>query len=134
MSIARRQAGLRPNLERRISSLELMLLDLKRHQRHGRRLRPKVSFGPGNLLKHLEELAQETKDIQWRAECEGDYRSVIACIRERMAIVELSARLRGEIDSRMQANVLNVSVEPSTVKRMIDTYLARRKTLEDGSD
>ena len=42
----------------------------------------------------------------------------------------MAAKVRGELDERPQANILNVSLDPDTAKRIAETYLARHRALE----
>ena len=82
------------------------------------------------LLDQLRELTAEAQRIKQKAEKEGDYRAALAAVRELCRIVELIARLRGELDERVQMNILNVRLDPDTATRVAETYLARRHALE----
>lgn len=120
-------------LEQRVRRLEDMMRELRqnRQQQSKRRL----SFRPGNLLRHLEAAAEDIEEIQRKAQARGDYRLVLACIREKARIVELVARLRGELESRApQNNFVNFNFDPETSRKMLETYIARRKTLEGDHD
>lgn len=59
-----------------------------------------------DLLAQLQALTAEAHRIKDRAERTGDYRTALAGIRELVRIVELLAKLRGELDERAQINVL----------------------------
>jgi hypothetical protein len=61
-----------------------------------------------DLLAQLRDLTAEAHRIKDRAERTGDYRTALAGIRELVRIVELLAKLRGELDERPQLNVLVV--------------------------
>jgi hypothetical protein len=41
-------------------------------------------------------------------------------------IVELIAKLGGELDERAQTNILNVNLDPDTARKIAETYLVRR--------
>jgi hypothetical protein len=59
-----------------------------------------------DLLAQLQALTAEAHRIKNQAERTGDYRTALAGIRELVRIVELLAKLRGELDERPQLNVL----------------------------
>ena len=124
-----RQTKSRPHLEQRVTKLEASLQAAL--ERPNQRLRTQVNYTPNSLLGHLETLTVETQDLQRKAEADGDYRLVLACVRERAQILELVARLRGELESRApQNNFLNVNFDLETSRKMLETYFARRRTLE----
>jgi hypothetical protein len=45
-------------------------------------------------------------------------------------IVELIAKLGGELDERAQTNILNLNLDPDTARKIAETYLVRRTKLE----
>lgn len=59
-----------------------------------------------DLLAQLRALTAEAHRIKDRAERTGDYRTALAGVRELVRIVELLAKLRGELNERAQINVL----------------------------
>jgi hypothetical protein len=59
-----------------------------------------------DLLAQLRDLTAEAHRIKNQAERTGDYRTALAGIRELVRIVELLAKLRGELDERPQINLL----------------------------
>jgi predicted phage terminase large subunit-like protein len=63
-------------LEQRVRRLEDMMRELRqnRQQQSKRRL----SFRPGNLLRHLEAAAEDIEEIQRKAQARGDYRLAMA--------------------------------------------------------
>ena len=89
-----------------------------------------MNWGTVYWLAQLDELAQEGKRIKEEAEAAGDYRTALSCIRELWHLVELMAKLRGELDERSPTNILNVNLDYETGKRIAETYLARRRELE----
>jgi hypothetical protein len=82
------------------------------------------------VLKQLQELAQETKQILEKTVACEDYRTAIACIRERSHILELIAKLGGQLDEKTQTNILNVTLDSGTGKRIAEMYLARLRNQE----
>jgi hypothetical protein len=89
-----------------------------------------VSASRTSLLERLDELTRDAERIQAQSEAVGDQRMALFCIRTQCQIIELIARLRGELDDRSQTNVVNVQLDPDTAKRMAETYLARLREPE----
>ena len=83
-----------------------------------------------SLLRDLEQLAREVTLMKEDAFSEGEYRLVLACVREFCRLVELIARLRGELDGQSPTNILHVHLDAETAERIARTYLARRRKLE----
>ena len=61
---------------------------------------------PDDLLAQLEELRRQAQAIKDRAEAEGDLRTALQGIRELVRIVELLAKIRGELAAQPTVNVL----------------------------
>jgi hypothetical protein len=57
------------------------------------------------LIAHLQELTEKARRIGSKAEDGGDYRTALSGVRELLRIVELQARLWGELDERPAVNV-----------------------------
>jgi len=76
-------------------------------------------------LIELRELTYEARRLKAKAEREGDLRTALAAVRELYRIVELMARLRGELREGVEARILNVHLDPETARRIADTFLAR---------
>jgi predicted RNA-binding Zn ribbon-like protein len=107
---------------------------LQRHQQHVSEAISKsqeaVEIAHGDdLVSELQQLASEARRLQAKAEADGDTRTAIAALRELTRLIELRARVAGELKDR-QVNVLNVSLDESTATRMAELYLSRRKTRE----
>lgn len=85
---------------------------------------------PETLLAQLEELRSEAQRLKQKAEREGDYRAALAAVRELCRIVELVAKLCGQIDSRTETKILNVNFDQDTVNRITKTFLARHNHVE----
>ena len=101
-----------------------------RHRRHlsvalAKPLNSEQMTPPESLLAHLEELKSEAQRLKQKAEGDGDYRTALAAVRELCRIVELVAKLCGQIDSRAETKILNVNFDQDTVNRITKTFLAR---------
>lgn len=59
-----------------------------------------------DLLSQVQDLSRQAQNIKDKAEAMGDLKTALAGIRELVRIVELLARLRGELDERPVVNVL----------------------------
>jgi hypothetical protein len=59
------------------------------------------------LLSQLQQLQVDARRIGAKAEAAADYRAALAGVRELVRIVELTAKLVGELDERPQINVLS---------------------------
>lgn len=59
-----------------------------------------------DLLGQIEDLRRQAQRIKDKAEMAGDLRTALRGIRELVRIVELLAKLRGELDERAQVNIL----------------------------
>lgn len=57
-----------------------------------------------------------------------DYRAALAAVRELCRIVELMAKLSGELDSHSETKILNVTLDPETAQRISKTFLARHQS------
>ena len=107
---------------------------LQRHQRHVSEAISKsheaaeIVHGD-ELVSELQQLASEARRLQAKAEADGDTRTAIAALRELTRLIELRARVAGDLKDR-QVNVLNVNLDESTATRMAELYLSRRKTQE----
>jgi transposase len=78
-----------------------------------------------SILAEVNDLRDEAKRLQAKAEAKRDIRTAIAAIRELVRLVELKARLLGELRDR-EINITNVQLDPETAMKMAQTYLARR--------
>ena len=85
---------------------------------------------PETLLGQLEELRSEAQRLKQKAEGNGDYRAALAAVRELCRIVELVAKLCGQIDSRTETKILNVNFDQDTVNRITKTFFARHNPVE----
>ena len=81
-------------------------------------------------MDQLRNLTSEAQRLKEKAETAGDYRTALAAVRELCRIVELVAKLRGEIDGRSEINVVNFQLDTETIKRIENTFLARHQLRE----
>ena len=96
---------------------------------HARELKGVV---PGDgLLVQLRELTSEAQRIKAMAEKAGDHRTMLAAVRELCRIVELIAKLSGELESHSETKILNVTLDAETARRISDTFLARHQLARD---
>ena len=116
-------------LKKRIRTLETMSTRQRLDKRSDYRSAQPMNSGTASWFGELEELTQEAKLMTEQAKTEGDRHTALASIRVRCSIVELGAKLRGDLDERSPTNILNVALDPQTAKRMAETYLERRKQL-----
>src|SRR5215471_17288056 len=79
-----------------------------------------------SLLEDLRGLAAEASRLKQKAERSGDLRTAMAGLRELARLIEIRARVVGKLrDREINFNVLSVSVDDSTARRIAETYLAR---------
>lgn len=91
-----------------------------------------VNQGKSHWVAKLEALAVDAQLIMERAKALGALHIALASIRTQCCILELEAKLSGDLDERHQTNLVNVNLDPETAKRMAETYLARRKYIDGG--
>ena len=114
------------DLEKRIRRLEISLL--QRLATSDRRSVQQATNGVAHWVRKLEKLAMDANLIMVQAKTRGDFRTALASIRVQCGILELEAKLRGDLDERSPTNI-NVTLDPQTAKRIAETYLERRKQL-----
>jgi hypothetical protein len=117
-------------LEKRVRTLETMSTRQRLDKRCSCRSAQQMNYGTASWVGELEELTQEAKLITEQAKTAGDPRTALASIRVRCCIVELAAKLRGDLDERSPTNIVNVNLDSETAKRIAETYLERHKPLE----
>ena len=81
-------------------------------------------------LARLQDLARDAHRIKQKAEAVGDDRTALAAIGELRRIVELSAKLTGQLEEKSHMNIVHVELNPETAERIAATYLARHRTVE----
>ena len=78
-----------------------------------------------SILIQLRELKIQAENLRVRADRAGDYRSALVAVREMTRLVELEARLTGELNERAETRILNFTLDAETARRMTETFLAR---------
>ncbi len=82
-----------------------------------------------DLVSQLGQLTEDARRIQEKAERSQNFSAALGAIRELVRIVELLAKLRGELNERAQTNIVNVRVvDPDTARRIAEVYLLRHRT------
>jgi hypothetical protein len=87
-------------------------------------------FQSGTLVEQLQNLTSEAQRLKEKAETDGDFRTALAAVRELCRIVELVAKLRGELNESPEINVVNFQLDAETAKKIGDTFLARHQLRE----
>lgn len=75
----------------------------------------------------LLELKMQAETIKAKADRIGDHRTSLLALREKTRLVELEARLTGELNERPETKIVNVILDAETAKRMTETFLARHQ-------
>src|ERR1700722_3648110 len=108
-----------------------------RHRRHlpaalARAQEVKEASHGNSLLAQLRDLTLEAQRLKAVAEEAGDYRAALAAVRELCRIVELVAKLSGELESHSETKILNVTLDAETAQRISRTFLARHQPTLEG--
>jgi hypothetical protein len=121
-----------PTLEKRIRALEAISLRQRVDRPSDCRSVPRVNLNSGATpwLGELEALKQEATLVTEQAKTRGDPRITLASIRVRCSILELAAKLSGDLDERSPTNIVQVNIDPETARRIAQTYLARHNPPE----
>jgi hypothetical protein len=80
-----------------------------------------------SILIQLRELNLQAEQLKARADRAGDYRTALAALREKTRLVELEARLTGELNEKPETKIVNLSLDAQTARRLTETFLARHK-------
>lgn len=80
-----------------------------------------------SLLVQLRELGSQARYLGVRAKQTGDYRTAVVALRESTRILELEARLTGELNEKSETKILNLTLDAETARRITQTFLARHK-------
>lgn len=81
-----------------------------------------------SILGELKTLCDEAKRLQEKAEKKNDVRTAITALRELVRLVELKARILGEIRDN-EISVTNVQIDSDTAAQMAEMFLARRRAI-----
>jgi hypothetical protein len=93
-----------------------------------KRARELVEIDHGKtVLMQLRELVSQAQYLGLRAERAGDNRTALAALRDVTRILELEARLTGELNEKPETKILNLNFDPDTARRISETFLARHK-------
>lgn len=115
------------NVTKRVKTLENTLARLRLGQKASCRSANEPDDSTLPVLTQLQKLALETKQIKEETVASGDYRTALACVRELSHILELIAKLGGELDEKTQTNILQLNIDAGTGERIAEMYLARLK-------
>jgi hypothetical protein len=88
---------------------------------------PKRISRTDGVLEQLRDLNVQAQRLKEKAERGGDLRTALAAVRELSRIVELMAKLRGELAEGGETKILNVNLDSETAKRILDAFLARHQ-------
>jgi hypothetical protein len=79
-----------------------------RHLRRSilRTARGRALASPMNLVEYLENLLHGAQRVRDRAEAKGNHPATLAAIAQLTKIIELIAKLTGQLDSNSQVNIL----------------------------
>lgn len=80
-----------------------------------------------DVTEKIAKLQSEAQRQQQQARADGDPERVLLWARERRLLVELEARVRGEVKDGSETNVVNFNLDAATAERMAKMFLARRK-------
>ena len=80
-----------------------------------------------SILIQLRELILEVEQVITRADRAGDYRTVLVALREKTRFLELKARLTGELNEKLETQIVNLNLDAETARRLTETFLARHK-------
>ena len=93
----------------------------------------KSDQSPSGILDSLAELQQlkhEAEKIREYATADFNWSAALAAVGETRRILELAARLRGELTEVNQVNnVLQLQLDPKTAERITQRYLASTGSL-----
>jgi len=78
-----------------------------------------------DLLAQLKQLNQKARELAAKAEGAGDYRTALMAIRELTRLLELTAKLTGELDERAQHNELHMHLSPDRALAIARVYVQR---------
>lgn len=77
----------------------------------------------------MQQLKHEAEKIREHAIADFNWSAALAAVGETRRILELAARLRGELAEVNQVNNVHLQLDPETAERIIQRYLASSKSL-----
>lgn len=103
--------------------------NLRRHRTHVASVLARSNQARSeDLMQYLLHLRSEAKRLQAAAEEKGDIRTALTAVREQTRLADLMAKIAGEIKPST-TQVLNMSVDQDTARRIATTFLARQKEI-----
>jgi len=78
-----------------------------------------------DLLAQLKGLNEKARELAAKAESAGDYRTALMAIRELTRLLELTAKLTGELDERAHHSELHVHLTADRALAVAKTYMDR---------
>jgi hypothetical protein len=112
-------------VQKRMGQLENALMDLGPRSTHA-----KDHHDLPALILELSALVQDAEQIEKRTITRGDDGTALDAMREVCRIVELIARLGGQLSERSTTNIINVNIDHDTAQRIAEIYAKRHKTTE----
>jgi predicted DNA-binding protein with PD1-like motif len=82
------------------------------------------------VLAQLKELNEKARVLVAQAEAAGDARTALLGIRELKGLLELQARLTGQLELKSQHNSLHLHLSPDRAAAIAQTYLMRHSIVE----
>lgn len=104
------------------SRYEVSISALSRHKRDhvspalARVAAAREEAGPASAMDRLEELRQKTMELLEAAEADGKASLMLSAVREARSLVELIAKITGELDERPQVGVFNLQTSPDWLR------------------
>jgi len=86
-----------------------------------------------DLLAQLKQLNAKARELAAKAESAGDYRTGLLAIRELARLLELAAKLTGQLDERAQHNELHVHLPADRALAVAKAYVERHGASEANS-
>jgi hypothetical protein len=80
-----------------------------------------------SILIQLQELKIQAEHSRARAARAGDTRTALVALREKARLVELEARLTGQLNEKPETKIVNLNFDAETARRLTETFLARHK-------
>ena len=120
-----------PGLERRIRALELLSTRIHLVKGSNSPAGHHINGDRVSLLQKLEELFHEADLMKKDAQASGNDRLALACLKEAGHVLVAIGRLHGHLDGHDPTNNARVDIDADKAKQIAETYLARRKELEN---
>jgi hypothetical protein len=86
------------------------------------------------VLAQLKELNSKARALVAKAETAGDARTALLGIRELKGLLELQAKLTGQLELKSQHNSLHLHLAPERAAQVAQAYLSRHQEQLPGGD